>query len=68
MIANGIHIIADAVKEVETAIKGVSPAPAMSTQDIADALGKAKGTAVLYYQRALEAAREVARELGEDVP
>jgi len=37
MIANGIHIIADAVKEVETAIKGVSPA--MSTQDIAASLG-----------------------------
>jgi len=40
----------------------------MRFEDIADALGKAKGTAVLYYQRALEAAREVARELGEDVP
>lgn len=39
MIANGIHIIADAVKEVETAIKGVSPAPAISTQDIAAAFG-----------------------------
>mgnify|MGYP000438021868 CR=1 FL=1 len=37
MIANGIHIIADAVKEVETAIKSVSPA--MSTQAIAAALG-----------------------------
>ena len=37
MIANGIHIIADAVKEVETAIRGASPA--MSTQAIAAALG-----------------------------
>ena len=37
MIANGIHVIADAVKEVETAIKGASPV--MSTQDIAASLG-----------------------------
>ena len=42
MIAQGIHVIADAVKEVESAIRGSTPAQAaapMSTEDIANQFG-----------------------------
>ncbi len=42
MIAQGIHVITDAVKEVESAIRGSLPAPAaapMSTTDIASQFG-----------------------------
>lgn len=41
MIAQGIHVIADAVKEVESAIRGSLPAQAapMSTADIASQFG-----------------------------